>query len=453
MTKQAEYAGVADGLAGAGGLVGAAGADELAGAGELADAGANELAGADAGVAGSAGEPAGKSGGLADAGANEPAGERLNAAGAADGLAGASGLAGSNAAGAADELATLQRYLETCAGLRHTLGIEGSAPQLHRLAQGECNVNYWFAAPQAALDQLEARGGVRSDRLVLRVNHVSQIHLEKQIAYEFSALDLLEPCGRTPRTLWYDASRAHLPWGVGVEEFLPGRPLSYQTDMPEAACILADIHAVEVTGEGRRGLICPANPLLGIAQECRQMFEKYRAWRAAEDFVVERVEAMMRRAFTIAQNAGNPAGRRLCIANTELNSHNFLIGDNGRPSYLIDWEKPLLSVPEQDLSHFLVPTTTNWKTSTILNRAQREAFLDEYEQAVAGRFPTQGLRERLDAYLTVTCLRGITWCAMACVDYTEGGPGLRNEDAFDKIKQFLSREYLEMIWDDFYRTV
>ena len=117
----------------------------------------------------------------------------------ADELVGAGKTAGELAgAGATDELATLQRYLETCEGLRRALGIEGPAPQLHRFAQGECNVNYWFATPQAALDQLEARGGVRSNRLVLRVNHVSQMHLEKQIAYEFSALDLLEPCGRTP---------------------------------------------------------------------------------------------------------------------------------------------------------------------------------------------------------------------------------------------------------------
>ena len=354
-------------------------------------------------------------------------------------------------ADATDELTVLQGYLETCEGLRRALGIEGPAPQLHRLAQGECNVNYWFTAPQAALDQLEARGGVRSNRLVLRVNHVSQMHLEKQIAYEFSALDLLEPCGRTPRTLWCDASRTSVPWGVGVEEFLPGRPLAYETDMAQAAHILADVHAVEVPAGGRQTLICPANPLLGIAQECKQMFEKYRSWPAAEDFVLTRVDAMMRTAFAIAQDAGELAGRRLCIANTELNSHNFLIGDDAHPSYLIDWEKPLLSVTEQDLSHFLVPTTTNWKTDTILNRTQRDAFLDEYERAVAGRFSTQGLRERLDGYLTVTCLRGITWCAMACVDYTEGGPGLRNEDTFAKINQFLSREYLEMIWDDFYR--
>ena len=372
----------------------------------------------------------------------------------ADELVGAGKTAGELAgagAGATDELTALQGYLETCEGLRRALGIEGPAPQLHRFAQGECNVNYWFAAPQAALDRLDERGGVRSDRLGLRVNHVSQMHLEKQIAYEFSALDLLEPCGRTPRTLWCDASRASVPWGVGVEEFLPGRPLAYETDMTQAAHILADVHAVEVPAAARQTLICPANPLLGIAQECRQMFEKYRSWHAAEEFVLTRVDAMMRTAFAIAQDAGELAARRLCIANTELNSHNFLIGDNIQPSYLIDWEKPLLSVAEQDLSHFLVPTTTNWKTDTILNRTQRDAFLDEYKRAVAGRFSTQGLRERLDGYLTVTCLRGITWCAMACVDYTEGGPGLRNEDTFAKIKQFLSREYLEMIWDDFYR--
>ena len=375
----------------------------------------------------------------------ECAGELVGAgADATDELAGAG-------ASAPDELTMLQRYLETCEALRRALGIEGPAPQLHRFAQGECNVNYWFAAPQAALDRLDERGGVRSDRLVLRVNHVSQMHLEKQIAYEFSALDLLEPCGRTPRTLWCDASRTSVPWDVGVEEFLPGRPLTYETDMTQAAHILADVHAVEVPAGGRQALICPTNPLLGIAQECKQMFEKYRSWHAAEDFVLKRVDAMMRKAFAIAQDAGELAGRRLCIANTELNSHNFLIGDDTQLSYLIDWEKPLLSVAEQDLSHFLVPTTTNWKTGTILNRTQRDAFLDEYERAVTGRFPTQGLRERLDDYLAVTCLRGVTWCAMACVDYTEGGPGLRNEDTFAKIKQFLSREYLEMIWSDFYR--
>ncbi len=361
-----------------------------------------------------------------------------------------------------NELDALQTYLETCTGLRAALGIEGDAPELHPLAQGECNVNYWFDAPGHALNLLEARGGVRSGRLVMRVNHVSQMHLSNQIAYEFSALDLLESSGRTPRALWCDASRKLVPWGVGVEELLPGRPLVYETDMGAAARILADVHAVEVPEAACASLVRPSNPLLAIAQECRQMFETYRTWAKADGAVVRAVEAMMQRAFRLAESAetglgagrgtgGAPrAGRRLCIANTELNSRNFLIGEGNAPSYLVDWEKPLLSVPEQDLAHFLVPTTTNWKTDTVLTRAEREAFLAEYEHAVAGRFSLAGLHENLGGYLTVTCLRGITWCAMAYVGYTEGGAALRNPDTFAKIHRFLSPAFLQTIWDDFY---
>ncbi len=349
------------------------------------------------------------------------------------------------------EQEALQAYLDTCKGVRDALGITGQAPQLHPLAQGECNVNYWFEAPAEALDQLEARGGVRGERLVLRVNHVSQMHLARQIAYEFEALDALEPCGRTPRTLWCDASCEQVPWGVGVEEWLPGRPLVYERDLEKAAQILADVHATPVTQATQRSLICPANPLLAIAQECREMFETYRTWSRAEQNVLTQVDAMMQHAFSLAQDASAASGQRRCIVNTELNSRNFLIGDDGQSSYLVDWEKPLLSTPEQDLAHFLVPTTTNWKTDTVLTRAEREGFVAAYERAVAGRFDTAGLQERLGAFLTVTCLRGITWCAMACVGYTEGDAALRNADTFAKIRQFLSPDYLEMIWEDFYR--
>ena len=55
------------------------------------------------------------------------------------------------------------------------------------------------------------------------------------------------------------------------------------------------------------------------------------------------------------------------MVNTELNSGNFLINEGAR-SYLVDWEKPLLSEAAQDLAHFLAPTTTFWKTDTILDR-------------------------------------------------------------------------------------
>ena len=60
-----------------------------------------------------------------------------------------------------------------------------------------------------------------------------------------------------------------------------------------------------------------------------------------------------------------------CCINTELNSTNFLIGGEGKPNYLIDWEKPLFGDPAQDLGHFLAPTTTFfpclWMREAVIN--------------------------------------------------------------------------------------
>ena len=69
--------------------------------------------------------------------------------------------------------------------------------------------------------------------------------------------------------------------------------------------------------------------------------------------------------------------------------------------------------PAQDLGHFLAPTTTFWKTDVILDQDRIDAFLDTYIEKVNGRFDTTGLKERTYIYIPVTCLRGITWCAMA----------------------------------------
>ena len=52
------------------------------------------------------------------------------------------------------------------------------------LGQGEYNVNYSFRHPETG------------QRLVLRLNTGSQMHLEHQIEYEFSALQALYPSGR-----------------------------------------------------------------------------------------------------------------------------------------------------------------------------------------------------------------------------------------------------------------
>ena len=140
----------------------------------------------------------------------------------------------------------------------------------------------------------------------------------------------------------------------------------------------------------------------------------------------------------------NLDGLYKCCVNTELNSTNFLINGEGRKNYLVDWEKPVCSTPAQDLGHFLAPTTTFWKTDVILTKEQTKDFIKRYISASSGRFDTCGIEEQTMLYIPVTCLRGITWCAMATVEYS-GERAILNETTAKKLKAYLSGDFLEYI--------
>ena len=305
------------------------------------------------------------------------------------------------------------------------LGLD-AVPEFTPLGQGEYNVNYTFNHPNGR-------------KLVLRINRGSQMHLDNQIGYEFNALKALESSGRTPKAIFCDSGHNCL-----VMEHLPGRPLRYETDMEAAAEIFADIHALPPAP----GLIEPENPLKAIINECRQMVAHYYKWDQADSEVVQLLETLEKEISTRDLTA--PTGLRKCIVNTEVNSGNFLMNPGGR-SYLIDWEKPLISEPAQDLGHFLVPTTTFWKTDVILTPEEIRHFVRHYERAVAGRFETDRLSERLPLYFTVTCLRGVTWCAMACREYCEPCRAISNPDTFRKIREYLKPDFLENLLKNYVR--
>ena len=317
-----------------------------------------------------------------------------------------------------------QTYLHSAAFLK-PLGLD-AAPDFIPLGQGEYNVNYAFDHPDGR-------------KLVLRINRGSQMHLPDQIEYEFHALKALEESGRTPRAIFCDTSMNCL-----VMERLPGRPLQYETDLKIAAEIFADIHALPVGGN----LIEPENPLAAILDECRQMVAHYYEWDQADPEVVELLKTLEKE--ISAKDLTAPVGLRKCMVNTEVNSGNFLINPDGH-SYLIDWEKPLISEPAQDLGHFLVPTTTFWKTDVILTPEEIRHFVRCYEQAVNGRFETASLAERLPLYFTVTCLRGVTWCAMAYREYCQPGRAISNPDTLEKLKAYLEPGFLRNLLENYVR--
>jgi aminoglycoside phosphotransferase (APT) family kinase protein len=201
---------------------------------------------------------------------------------------------------------------------------------------------------------------------------------------------------------------------------------------------LARVHALPVPDSC--GLLRPVHPLSAMLGECERLWKVYSDWACADVAVITRVDSLFARVRAELESAWDVAPVA-CIVNTELNSGNFLVSP-GAPVFIIDWEKPLVADPVQDLAHLLAPTTTFWKTDVVLDRSQMEGYLGGYVEAVAGRLDVRGIEDRFGRYLRMTCLRGISWCAMAQVGYAEGTHAAANADTERKIASYLTEEFL-----------
>lgn len=299
------------------------------------------------------------------------------------------------------------------------------------LGQGEYNINYIFHSK------------AYNKKLVLRIATDSQMDLENQIRYEYEALELLNKTNRTPKPIYCDDKKELIPYGFLVMEFLPGRPLNYKKDLKIAAEALADIHNEPIPKANN--LLKPENPIEAIYEECLKMFDKYRLSKHMDMEIKDSIEYLLEKGKNIKTiDIGNRT-----IINTELNSGNFLINGENNNNYIVDWEKPLYGYPAQDLGHFLTPTTTFWKTDIILSREEISFFIKEYCKNSNQYKDEKELWNSVKNYLSMNCLRGITWCAMAYVEYQDPDKLIFNNYTYQKIKSYLSRNFLNMIKEEY----
>ena len=288
------------------------------------------------------------------------------------------------------------------------------------LGAGEYNINFTFDD-----------GDLKK---VLRINMKSQMNLENQIEYEYEMLQLLKDSGVTPKPYDLVTETNLLPYKYLTMEFLEGSPLNYKTDMYIAAYLLSRVHN---TPYGDNNLINATNPFQLMFDECKQMAGEYLAWEKVDKKVSNYIKTFLEKCQTLIPEEYDIANP--CIINTELNSGNFLIGEGEEDSYVIDWEKALIGECEQDLAHFLAPTTTFWKTGIILSENEINEFLEEY-----GNYRNFD-RKRFERYLIFNCLRGVTWCSMAFRQYSENDKMLMDDTTFKKIASYIELEFLEKV--------
>ncbi|MFA7164556.1 MAG: phosphotransferase [Desulfoplanes sp.] len=296
--------------------------------------------------------------------------------------------------------------------------------QISFLASGEYNENYLVAAG--------------AQRFVFRINHGSQLGLEDQMGYEFNVLKALENSGVTPRPFACDPMSEAFGAGVLLMEYVPGVPLKYETDMATAAEIFARIHTQPL----QSGLIRQADPITAIAQESLGLVHRY------ADHPKKREKARLLQYHgqildLVNSHAGIFDNEPLCIVNTEVNSGNFCI--NAHRSYLVDWEKAVISCRYQDLGHFLVPTTTLWKTDHVCSLAEQREFLAAYMAFSGVALDRAEVLFKTQLLMKTIALRATAWCFMAWYEYTRQERGLQHPDTFERICYYLDN--LEWIFD------
>jgi aminoglycoside phosphotransferase (APT) family kinase protein len=289
-------------------------------------------------------------------------------------------------------------------------------PAVSFLAAGEYNQNF-----------LVRCGG---KRLVFRVNRGSQLGLGDQIGYEFRVLRCVAPSGVTPRPLRVHPAPTPFGGGVMLMEWLPGTPLVYERDLGSAADVFARIHALPPCPD----LLRQEDPVAAVAAESLGLIERYpgHALGRERGTLLGYHERIVRLG---QDNRALFAADRPCVVNTEVNSGNFLVGPAG--AFLVDWEKAVVSSRHQDLGHFLAPTTTLWRTDTVIDAARRHDFLAAYHASLGDAPPLEALESLCAVMERAVILRGLSWCFMAHHEYAHGMKALTDETTRAKIGLYM----------------
>ncbi len=311
---------------------------------------------------------------------------------------------------------------------------------LEPLAQGEYNMNFLVKQGQTAW--------------VMRVNTGSQINLAgaDQIEYEYKTLELLKPAGVTPRPFFMDNTWELLPYGVLGMEYIQGEPLNYHCDLAEAAQIMAQYHQLSIP-EKEIHLIHEKRTLSLTYHRCVDMLQVY--------IDSELADKDLRKYLLDVRSWANEA-RNLeqyyiddpwnCIINTEVNNTNWIVNKKKGTTHLVDWEKPLWGDPSQDLSHFRVPTTTLWKTDYLMSEDDRTLMMNTYKENLNDPHLRDTIEERTRLRDPFNCLRGVSWCAMAWVQYQSDDHLLKNEDTLTRLSMYIDIHFVRSLFDPFLTT-
>lgn len=287
-------------------------------------------------------------------------------------------------------------YLQ--ANVKEALGVtDFTRAAIEKLAGGDYNYNYHVQ--QAECD------------IVVRLNIEPQSGSDDQIEHEYKTLEFLAPYGVTPKPLFLDNTRKHFPYGLLIEEYIPGGHVQFSVPaVRRVAAAMATLHAVQIEGAPlqRRG-----NPLRAQFESVLADLGQYGQRQNPNTDLLRlggRVITRMEKDMSKLESLYAPRS----IIHTDPNPANII--DNGKRAYFIDWEQGRIDDPSYDVAAFFSDALNLWASPRVLTTKEKQAFLETYIEKTGDTT----IQDRILPRLLLYTLNAVIWGAGRMADVDEG---------------------------------
>ncbi len=268
---------------------------------------------------------------------------------------------------------------------------------IEKLTGGDYNFNY--------------RVGHDDKEFLVRVNIEPQSGLDTQIEYEYGTLEFLVPHGVTPKPLFLDNSRRHLPYGLLIEEFVTGKHLEFSVAaLKRVAIAMAILHSVSIDGAPLR---VRENPLANQYDAIAVDLASYEQRATPNPTVIRTAQGildMIRKDLPRLASTYTPRS----IVHTDPNPANVI--DDGEKVILIDWEQGRIDDPSYDVGALFTPQLNKWAAPRDLTDEEKRAFLDTYVENTGD----ETIEERSKLRTTLHAVNCALWAAQRIADVDEG---------------------------------
>jgi thiamine kinase-like enzyme len=247
--------------------------------------------------------------------------------------------------------------------------------------------------------------------VVVRLCIEPQSGSEAQIEHEYATLEFLAAHGVTPKPYFLDNSRKHFPYGLLIEDFIPGGHVQFSVPaVRRVASAMATLHTINIDSaplERRNNpLQEQLDSVIAYLGSYKQRQKPNHELLSVSDKIIQRVKK------DIPKLAGLYAPRS--IIHTDPNPANII--DTGERAYFIDWEQGRIDDPSYDVAAFFSDALNLWASPRVLTAEEKQSFITTYTEKTGDTT----IKDRIPARLMLYTVTAVIWGAMRMADVDEG---------------------------------